>query len=76
MVVIMMFDQDAPIRLALWNWTGNPHFPAWDWHFVIHDPEVDTTYRYRARMIYKPFVSAEDVMAEYDQWRAGLTSAP
>ncbi len=75
MVVIMMFDQEAPIRLALWNWTGNPHWPAWDWQFILRDPKADTTYRYRARMVYKPFVSAEDVMAEYDLWRAGLSPA-
>lgn len=76
MVVIMMFDREAPIRLTRWNWTGNPHWPAWDWQFVIRDPQVDTTYRYRARMVYKPFVSPEDVMAEYDRWRAGLPPAP
>jgi hypothetical protein len=76
MVVIMMFDQETPIRLARWNWTGNPHWPAWDWQFVIRNPKAGTTYGYRARMVYKPFVNAEDVMAEYDRWRAGLTPAP
>jgi hypothetical protein len=75
MVVIMMFDREAPIRFALWNWTGNPHSPAWDWQFVLRDPQVGTTYNYRARMIYKPFISPEDVLAEYDRWRVGLPTA-
>jgi hypothetical protein len=76
MVVIMMFDREEPIRLARWGWTGNPHWPAWDWQFVIRNPKADTAYSYRARMIYKPFVSPEDVMTEYDRWRASLSPAP
>ncbi|HAV61754.1 MAG TPA: hypothetical protein DCY13_05245, partial [Verrucomicrobiales bacterium] len=46
---IMMFDQEAPIRFAMWNFvkdatTGkaDPHRPAWDWQFVIHNPVPGT----------------------------------
>ncbi|MBM3855378.1 MAG: hypothetical protein FJ399_19860 [Verrucomicrobia bacterium] len=73
---IMMFDRSAPIRFAVWNFIkdsrGNPdpHSPAWDWQFVIRDPQPGATYRYRARVVIKPFVSLEDVEAEYEKWRA------
>ena len=72
MAVIMMFDREEPIRLARWNWTGNPHWPAWDWQFVIRDPKAGTPYTYRARMVFKPFAGPDDVMAEYERWRAAL----
>jgi hypothetical protein len=75
---IMMFDQKEPIRLAMWNFIRDanrqpdPHSPAWDWQFVIRNPEVGKTYRYRARLLVKPFESREDVRAEYERWMASL----
>lgn len=75
MVYIMMFDQKAPIRFALWNFitdmAGNndPRSPAWDWQYVIRDPKVGPRYGYHARVIYKPFVSQDDVKQEYLAWR-------
>ncbi len=74
MVYIMMFDQVAPIRFALWNFnrdaTGKPDptRPAWDWQYVIRGPELGKTYGYKARVVYKPFVSPEDVRREYETW--------
>jgi len=46
LVYIMMFDQKVPIRFAMWNFEsdadGRPdtHSPAWDWQYVIRNPEV------------------------------------
>ena len=71
---ILLFDQTASIRFALWNFiqdgTGkaDPHSPAWDWQFVIRDPEVGQTYGYRMRVIVSPFTSREDVLARYRAW--------
>ncbi|MBI4556357.1 MAG: cellulase family glycosylhydrolase [Candidatus Hydrogenedentes bacterium] len=80
MVYIMMFDQSESIRFALWNFIRdantqqpNPHSPAWDWQYVIRGPKVGETYSYRARVIYKPFESEDDVRQEYEKWIAGLT---
>lgn len=76
MAYIVMFDQRAPIRFALWNFirgadgTPDPHQPAWDWQFVVRDPEPGGTYGYRAQIVYAPFVSAEDVRARYEAWAA------
>ena len=80
MAYIMMFDQKDPIRFALWNFIRNssgnpdPHSPAWDWQYVVRDPEIGKKYGYRARLLYKPFVDAEDVRNEYDKWVEGLGS--
>ena len=76
MVYIVMFDQCEPIRFAMWNFTKNSdgepdtHSPAWDWQFVVRNPEVGKTYSYKARIVYKPFISAERVMREYTRWKA------
>jgi len=71
---IVMFDQRNPIRFALWNFivdaSGKPdtHSPAWDWQYVIREPKVGKTYRYRMRVLIKPFQGPEDVLREYRQW--------
>ena len=74
MAYIMMFDERESVRFAMWNFISNAagdadtHSPAWDWQFVVRNPEVGKTYGYRARLVYKPFVSAEDVREEYLRW--------
>lgn len=78
MAYIMMFDQREPIRFALWNFiknaAGQPdaHSPAWDWQYVVRNPQVGQTYGYRARLLYVPFTTAEDVKAEYERWAGSL----
>ncbi|MCL4693191.1 MAG: cellulase family glycosylhydrolase [Candidatus Hydrogenedentes bacterium] len=78
MAYVMMFDRKEPMRLALWNFIKNaagkfdPHSPAWDWQFVIRDPVPGQTYGYRARVLYVPFTSAEDIRGAYEEWIASL----
>ena len=78
LVYIMMFDQTAPIRFAMWNFIKNAerkpdtHSPAWDWQYVIRDPKMGQTYGYRARVVIKPWVNRDDVVQEYRSWRKGL----
>jgi hypothetical protein len=73
---VMMFDQETPIRFAMWNFVtdaegqADPHRPAWDWQFVIRDPVPFRKYRYRARLIVCPFSSREDVLSRYETWAA------
>lgn len=79
---IMMFDQCESIRFALWNFIRDPdrnfdpHSPAWDWQYVIHDPQVGQPYLYRARMEVVPFESREAVRKRYEIWAMGLNSEP
>ena len=80
MVYIMMFDQRESIRFAMWNFIENAqgvpdtHCPAWDWQYVIRNPQIDQEYGYRARVIYKPFAGRADVKTEYENWVAGMDS--
>jgi hypothetical protein len=73
---IMMFDQSESIRFALWNFikdeggNSDAHSPAWDWQFVVRNPQVGRTYGYRARLVIKAFEGPEDVEREYEAWRA------
>ena len=79
LLYIMMFDQKESIRFATWNFftdshgNADPRLPAWDWQYVIRNPQLGLTYGYRARMIYKPFISVVDVIHEYERWRDSLT---
>lgn len=75
---IMMFDQSAPIRFAMWNFVkdtdgkADPHRPAWDWQFVIHHPEIGKQYRYRARLLIRPFTDREEIRNLYEVWAKSL----
>lgn len=77
LVYILMFDQSEPIRFSLWNFIRDsegrpdPHSPAWDWQFVIRNPEVGKTYRYRARLVIEPFDGQESVARRYSEWMSG-----
>ena len=77
MTLILMFDrmygEEDEIRFSLFKFKLPQHpRPAWDWQYVIHKVEADREYGFRARAVWKKFVSAEDCQAEYDRWRAGL----
>jgi hypothetical protein len=74
MVYIMMFDQKESIRFAMWNFAkdseGKPdtHSPAWDWQYVIREPQINKEYSYQAKITYKPFAGSDDVVKEYENW--------
>ena len=78
MLYLVLFDQTDPIRFAMWNFftdeTGNSdtHSPAWDWQYVIRDPEVGESYGYRARVVVKPFKGTEQIWEEYRRWSENL----
>lgn len=78
MAYVMMFEQRETMRFALWNFIRNAsgeadtHSPAWDWQFVIRNPEAGKTYGYKARVLYVPFTSREDIKEEYERWASSL----
>jgi hypothetical protein len=48
---------------------ANPK-PAADFQYVVHHPVSGQTYGFRARMLWKPWVSEGDCLTEYENWRA------
>jgi hypothetical protein len=43
--------------------------PAWDFQYLIPSPEPRKIYSFKARIIYKPFVSDNDIAEEYRRWK-------
>lgn len=75
MVLIYMFDRADAIRFSQSPDGGGRSNPAWDFQFIVRDVRVGTPYGYRARVVYKPFVSFEDAREEYRLWRERLPEA-
>jgi len=72
MVFAVFFDRSEGIRFSQSPTGGGGKNPAWDHHFLIRNPEVGKEYGYRARVVYKPFISNEDIRAEFSEWRRQL----
>jgi len=49
--------------------------PAWDFRYYMTGLTPGEEVVLRHRVVYKPFVSNEDVLAEYDAWLAELAAA-
>lgn len=78
MVFLLMFDRSHTpkdeIRFSLFKFKlAHVPRPAWDFQYVIHRVEAGREYGFRARLVWKRFVSPEDCEREYTQWRAGLS---
>ena len=75
MTLIMMFDRTATpsdeIRFSLFKFKlAKFPRPACDWQYVIHHVEPGQEYGFRARLVWKKFVSADDCRAR--SMRSGL----
>ena len=72
MVLAYMFESSEVIRFSQSPTGGGKTNPAWDFHLIIPDLKKGREYIYRARLIYKPFISEEDITSEYLSWSKGL----
>jgi len=66
---ILMFDHPGDTRFVLRDSKNDSRTVEWDWQWVVQNPEPGRTYSQRARLVYKPFQGADDVLAEYSVWR-------
>jgi hypothetical protein len=70
---MLMFDktytEDDEIRFSLFKFKL-PRFPrpAWDFQYVIRNIQSGKEYGFKARLVWKKFVSAEDCLEEYKTW--------
>ena len=80
MALILIFDTPRWLRFFCSPKGGGPSLvpgrwcPAWDFEWVIpqSDYEVDKQYTLRLRLVYKRFISDDDVLAECRKARADL----
>ena len=50
---------------------GGEKNPAWDFQFIIPHLEIGKMYEFSARLMYKKYVSRQDVLNEYENWEKG-----
>lgn len=81
MVFEMMFDRlhgaDDEIRFSnfLYKVVRRSRRPAWDFQYVVRHIEEDREYGFKARIVWKKFVSPEDCLREFESWRQELDEA-
>jgi hypothetical protein len=73
MVFQMMFDRahrrEDEVRFSLFTFKlPKLPRPAWDFQYVIHRAETGREYGFKARLVWKKFVSPEDCLDEYRRW--------
>lgn len=77
MVLILMFDRASTkreeIRFSLFKFKlpKQPR-PAWDFQYVVRQLIENREYGFRGRLVWKPWVSSEDCLDEYERWVAAL----
>jgi len=66
-----MFTETDEVRFSLFKFKL-PRFPrpAWDFQYVIRNIQADKEYGFKARLVWKRFVSPEDCLEEYRAWSA------
>ena len=70
-----MFDRNDGIRFSHSPSSGGPPSapnPAWDFQFIIPKYEVLGKYGFRARAVYRERCSRDEVVKEFQTWRASL----
>ena len=82
MVLILVFGTPQWLRFFC-SPSGGGHSilpgktcPAWDFEWVIpaSDYRVGQEYRFQVRLVYKQYISDEDVLAEVSAAREGLSA--
>ncbi len=80
MAWLLMFDEAGPVRFSHSPTSGarvGPGTePAWDFHYLFYNYKVGEKYGFKARLVYKPFVSRADIIAEYEKWSGEKVEMP
>jgi hypothetical protein len=75
MALAFFFDTTGNIRFTISPVGGGVSIlpgqscPAWDWLWLIPQPQPGRPYTLQVRMVYKPFRGAEDIRAEFARWQ-------
>jgi hypothetical protein len=68
MALAFFFDRGEGLRMAYCKDGGGDRNPAWDFAFLIPDYQPRRIYSRSLRLMFKPYVSDDDVIEEYDRW--------
>ena len=68
MVLAFLFKSGEVIRFSQSPDGGGDLNPAWDFQYIIPSPVVGRRYSFKVRMVYKPFISPEDIAVEFKKW--------
>ena len=70
MVFAYLFSEpnEGMIRFSQSPTGGGPQNPAWDFQLIIPDFIVGKEYSFNARLIYKEWKDAEDILREFNKW--------
>jgi hypothetical protein len=75
LVWIVMFDRTAGIRFTHsptgggWDAARRTANPAWDFQFVVRNPEVTKEYGFHIRTVLRPRCSREEILEEVGRWQ-------
>ncbi len=68
MVFALMFEPGHDLRFTHSPTGGGDGNPAWDFQWVVHEPEVDEEHHLRARALFKPWENERDIWREFERW--------
>lgn len=68
MVFALMFESGHDLRFTHSPTGGGDGNPAWDFQWVIHEPQVDEEHHLRARAFFKPWEHERDIWREFERW--------
>jgi hypothetical protein len=77
MVFLLMFDkmftEEDEIRYSLFKFkVPRAPRPAWDFQYVLRKMQAGHAYGFKARLVWKKFVSPDDCWQEYTTWAASM----
>jgi len=70
-LLAFMFKDKERVWFAHSPSGGGSGCPAWDFFALFPSPRYGETYKVQGRLVAKPFVSASDVLAEYEAFEHG-----
>lgn len=79
-VLIYIFDPAALVRFAHspsgggTNAKGDDTNPAWDFQLIVPEPKTGQEYGLRMRLVYKPWVSRDDVLDEVRRYLESIAA--
>lgn len=68
MALAYFFKSHEVIRFSQSPTGGGSTNPAWDFQYLIPNPQIEKEYSFRVRIVYKPFTNSEDIRMEYEKW--------